>query len=226
VPLLSWAISFYLSARTFPTVIASLIRPFGVPFRVTPKGKDNHKEAGDQMAVWGLAALIVITVGGIVVGCRSPAEIRSPDGVLISTCWALCNLVLFAVTLLAVVQRPRLRGEDRFPIGRPGCLVAKGRRRTCTVVDLSLSGAILDNIPDLKLGEPVKFSLDGLGAFDGTVVRKAGNKTGIHFLDVPEASRDKLIVYLYASGLCNGVQETSPFRVLWRLLTKAMLKPA
>ena len=40
-PLLSAATSLYLSARIFPAVVSALIKPFGEPFRVTPKGKGN-----------------------------------------------------------------------------------------------------------------------------------------------------------------------------------------
>ena len=225
VPLLSSAIYFYLSARTFPTVLATLIKPFGAPFHVTPKGRANIGKGGDPIAVWGLVVLIVLTVGGIIVGCNSPGRLTSPTGLTIATCWALCNLVLFGLTLLSVSQKPRLRGEERFPIGRPGLLATSGRAQNCTVIDMSLSGVLLDGAQNLQVGESARLSLDGMGPLAGTVVRKMGNKAGIRFGTMPEAHRDQLIIYLYTSGFTNAVREMNPFCVLWQLFRGAVLGP-
>ena len=126
VPLVTTATSFYLSARTFPAIVGSLIKPFGTPFRVTPKGRGGQG-VGDPAGMAVMIVLIVLTVGGIIVGCHSAGQFRSQAGLLIATCWALCNLVLFGTTLLIISQRPQLRGESRFAIGRPGRLEARGR---------------------------------------------------------------------------------------------------
>ncbi|MFZ1932472.1 MAG: glycosyltransferase [Thermoguttaceae bacterium] len=225
VPLLSSATSFYFSTRIFPTVLQCLIKPFGVPFKVTPKGRVALDEGSDPVAKWVLIVLIVLTVGGIIVGCNSPTQFRSFSGLFIATCWALCNLVLFGLTLLAVSQQPRPRGEERFPIGRPGFLTARGQARSCTVINLSLSGALLAGADDLQVGESLQVSLDGLGPFPGAVVRKVGSGAGVRFDKLPEANRDQLIVYLYTSGFSNQVQEIDPFRVLWQLLKGAILGP-
>ena len=227
VPLLSSAIYFYLSARTFPTVVASLLRPFGAPFRVTPKGRGNIGKGGDPIAMWGLVVLIMLTVGGIIVGCNSTARSTSPTGLTIATCWALCNLVLFGLTLLAVAQQPRLRGEERFPIGRPGLLTGRGRARNCTVIDMSLSGVFVAGAEDLEVGDSIQFALDGIGPFPGTVIRKvAKNRAGIRFDNMTEANRDQLVVYLYTSDFTNEVQEMNPLQVLGRLLKGAFFAPS
>ena len=95
---------------------------------MTPKGRGNQGE-GDPAAIWGLVILLVLTIGGIIVACRSAGQFRSQAGLLIAVCWALCNVVLFGITLLTVTQRPQARGEARFPVGRPGELEARGRTR-------------------------------------------------------------------------------------------------
>ncbi len=225
VPLLSSATTFYLSARIYPTVLSSLVKPFGTPFKVTPKDRSSLNAGGDPAAKWELALIIILTVGGIIAGCNAPGQFYSQTGLLIATCWALCNLVLFGLTLLSVSQRPRLRGEERFPIGRPGSLAVKERTQSCTVVDLSLTGALIGGAANLAVGQPVRISLDDLSALSGTVVRKIGDNIGILFTDLAKAEKDKLIVYLYTSGFYNQVREINPFQVLWRLLTKAFLNP-
>ena len=225
-PLLSAATSLYLSARIYPAVISALIKPFGEPFRVTPKGKKNVAESGDRPAFWGLVALIVATIGGIIVGCKSTWSLHSRTGLIIATCWSLCNLVLFGLTLLAVMQRASPRQEERFPAGCRSALVAAERKRGCTVVNLSLTGALLDDSGDLQVGERIVLCLEGVGNLAATVVRTPGNRAAIHFDAIPSAERDKLIVYLYTSGLTNQVREISPLRILWRLLTGTIAGPA
>lgn len=127
---------------------------------------------------------------------------------------------------LSVSQRPRLRGQERFPIGRHGSLAVKEQTQSCKVIDMSLTGALIGGAANLAVGQPVRLSLDELSALPATVVRKLGNNVGIRFTDLAKAEKDKLIVYLYTSGLCNQVQEINPFQVLWRLLTRAFLDPA
>lgn len=225
-PLLSAATTLYLSAGTYPAVLATLIKPFGAPFRVTPKGKAGQSEGGDPVALWGLAILIAVTVGGIIVGCQSPWRFSSLVGLMIATCWALCNLVLFGLTLLAVSQRPRPRGEERFPVVRSAALAARGQRRSSRVINLSLTGALVESADNFQEGESVRLCLDGIGELSGAVVRNPGGQVAIKFADIPETERNKLILYLYASGLTNEVGEMKPFRVLWQLLKGAILGPA
>lgn len=225
-PLLSSATQFYLSAKMFPTVVSSLIKPFGTPFRVTPKGKSNQPVGSDPTALWWLALLIAITVGGIVVGSQSSWRFYSPTGMLIATCWALCNLVLFGLTLLSVSQRPQPRIEERFLLNRAAGLTAGDRACSCRVINLSLSGALIDGASKLNVGESVQLHLDGVGSLMAKVVRTPGGRAGIHFIDVPEPIRDRLIEYLYTTGLCNEIREVSPTRVLWRLLRGALLGSA
>jgi cellulose synthase (UDP-forming) len=222
VPLVSSAISSYLSGRMFPTILKSVFKPFGAPFRVTPKGKADLNERGDPVAARWITVLIILTVGAIIVGCYSPEKFYSTAGLLFAVFWALSNLLILMMTLLCVLRRTRQRGEERFPIGRPGSLTAKGRARICSVVDLSLTGALLDSAGDLEMGETIRLSLNGAGNFAGKVVRKLGNKAGILFNDVAETDRDRLIVYLYTSGFSNEVQELKPFQVLWRLLKESI----
>ena len=51
VPILSTAISFFSSLRLVPTALSTLIKPFGAPFRVTPKGNNNAASFVDRYAL-------------------------------------------------------------------------------------------------------------------------------------------------------------------------------
>jgi cellulose synthase (UDP-forming) len=224
-PLVSSAESFYLSGRTFPTVVATLLKPFGAPFRVTPKGKTTGSEERDPAALWALGGLLALTIGGIIVGGRSSWGFYSPAGLMIAMCWAVCNLVLFGATLLAVSRRPRPRGEERFEINLPSTITGNGERRPCTVINLSLTGALIGGAEHVGMGETVRLQLERVGELPGIVARKHGDRTGIQFTEMPAAVRDQLILYLYTDGLTNEVQEINPFLVVWRLLKGAVLGP-
>jgi hypothetical protein len=145
---------------------------------------------------------------------------------LIAVCWALCDLVLFGTALLLICQRPQLRGEARFAVDRPGELRAKGRRRGCVVIDLSVSGALLGGAEDLAVGDAVRLSLCNVGDLPGTVVRKtAKGEAAIDFAEVAEDVREKLILYLYTSDRGSAAREVKTGRVLWQLLRGAIIDP-
>ena len=144
---------------------------------------------------------------------------------MIATCWALCNLVLFGLTLLSVSQRPHPRTEERFTINRPGTLTSNGQKQNCTVINLSLTGVLLGGTENVEVGESVRLYLDDVGDILGKVVRKPDDRIAIHFAGNPEAVQDKLVRYLYTSGLSNEVNAMNPFVVVWRLLKGAILGP-
>ena len=226
VPFLSSAISFYISARTFPTVVSSLIKPFGVPFSVTPKGKANSGKHDDPVAIWGILTLMVFTIGGIVVGVCYPGEFHNPEGLLISISWALLNLTLLGLTLLSVSYRPRLRGEERFPVHCYGEIVWNNKSDRCRIADMSMSGAMLQDVSDLNRGDEINLMLNGVGVYPAVVVRRMGSRAGIRFHNVTSYNHDRLIEFLYTSGFCNEVQEVNPTLVLWRMIKGALQGPA
>jgi cellulose synthase (UDP-forming) len=223
VPLLSPAIELYLSGRTFPSVLGTLLKPFGTPFRVTPKGSGNTLAGGDRVARRLISVLIGLTVAGIVFGQLTPGRFSDPVGRAVGTLWAFVSLILLGLIALCVGQKPRLRGEERFPIGRAAWLSAAGWEYACLVIDLSLTGALLGRVGGVRPGEPLRLSLPEVGILPGTVIRATGDRAAVRFAELPEATRDRLITYLYASGRGNGVAEVDPLRVLGRVLRWVVL---
>ena len=94
------------------------------------------------------------------------------------------------------------------------------------VIDLSLTGALLESAEKLERGESIRLDLEGVGELSAAVVRNREGRVAIHFADIPQTERDKLILYLYASGLTNEVREVKPMHVLSRLLKGTILGSA
>jgi cellulose synthase (UDP-forming) len=225
LPAISLATQMYTSARTFPAVLGTLLQPFGVPFQVTPKGSSAGGRVSDPTAVKVLLGLIVFTIGGIAYGRLSPGLVRDPMDWAVATVWALSSLILLCMILLAVSSRPRLRAQERFPVHRPGTLEANGLTSDCQVIDLSLTGALLHAVPELAAGDSLRLILEGVGTLPGTVIRMTEGRAAVAFEAIPEADRDRLIVYLYTSGLNNKPEEVDVLRVIWLFLRRTLVCP-
>ena len=149
-----------------------------------------------RCGAWSI--LIALTVGGIIVGCHSPWRVYSPAGLFIAAFWALCNLVMFGLTMLAISQRSRPRGEERFFVDRPATLTARGQGRTASRDRPLLDGAPAGRREKLERGESIRLDLEGVGELSAAVVRNSQGRVAIHFADIPQTERDKLSSDLYA----------------------------
>ena len=63
--------------RITPTVLASLIKPFGVPFRVTPKGSNNDASGVDRTLLGVVLILAALTLGGLTLQSDLTERLRS-----------------------------------------------------------------------------------------------------------------------------------------------------
>ncbi len=98
-PILSDVNQLIISFPIIATVATALVRPFGRPFKVTPKGQTR---SGITIH-WGLlapfAVLAVLTAGGILFSASPWSPARLADGHALNILWSLLNLA----TLLAVI---------------------------------------------------------------------------------------------------------------------------
>ena len=165
---------------------------------------------------------MIVTLGGIIVGSQSHWRFYSPSGLVIATCWALCNLVMFGMTLLAISQRPRPRGEERFSIRIASRLTAKGKTHAARTIDVSLTGVLLESGENLEKGERVRLEIEGIGHFDGTVARTPPGRVAVRFGDISPSLHDKLVLALYASGRTNPPIELKPHRAFRQFLASSL----
>jgi cellulose synthase (UDP-forming) len=111
--LVTTAIGVFGTFRLLPVVIANLIKPFGAPFRVTPKGSLNDKNYFDSYTFAAIALLIVVTTAGLVINLIPEWALIQPGefGVL-ADYWAVVNIVVLALAAMICFEVPRRARED------------------------------------------------------------------------------------------------------------------
>jgi cellulose synthase (UDP-forming) len=207
LPIISSASALFTSFRIVPTGLATLIKPFGTPFKVTPKGSSIAFQFADIVVLGMTSLLIILTLGGLIKNRLWPSD---PTGnaafLMIAEGWALVNVVVLAVTALIALECPRPRREERFPSDQPALYRVAKRKYKCRVRDISASGALLA-IEDLS---PIKSALDlllpSVGSLRAEVVRVEKDRVAVRFDRLAPRKRERLIQYIYAGGRCNAVQ--------------------
>jgi cellulose synthase (UDP-forming) len=206
VPVLSTAVSLFTSLRIAPTVFSSLIKPFGAPFRVTPKGSNNVASGGDRPALMFLALMAALTLGGMIANRISPMAFHVSHAARVAAeVYAMFNLVVLGLAAAMTVEVPRPRRGERFSIRQRGSYDIGGCASPCIILDISESGALLGGLRPVDVGEWLELEIQGIGILEARVVRHSGEDVGVEFASIAEYQRLRIIDYIYSSGLSNGV---------------------
>ncbi len=210
VPILSTAISFFNSLRMVPTALATMIKPFGVPFRVTPKGNNNAASAADRYALIITGVLAALTLGGLILNRLDPDRLMGGHtGLVVAEIYALVNLVILALAAVMALEVPRLRRTERFPVHHHGTFTTASEEQDvpCVLLDISESGARLASDQYLEAGSWIDVDVPGLGVLPARVVRSTKLSIAVEFSDLAEDQRHKVIEFIYSSGLNNEVRQ-------------------
>jgi cellulose synthase (UDP-forming) len=197
----------FQSFKILPTVVLSLLKPFGQGFKVTPKGAVARKSDYDRTILGTAMSLIVLTIVGLVINANAEWRIVGQAGLLpIAAAWAALNVVVLFLVCMMALQAPVSRGEERFKLDEPiWIFAANGMRSICRVKDLSLTGAAIiadeDVASAIKSGEPARVYIAEVGFVAATVVRRTGRTLAVHFELPPSVERDLLIRKLFTAGL-------------------------
>ncbi len=162
LPVVSSAVGAFATFRMLPTVISSVVRPFGKPFRVTPKGSGNEAIGYDGYSLAWIAVLILATAIGLVINImclRPPMSRRSSHRLRLA---GRASTLSFSLSRpLICFEKPR-RLFDAFKLdeavhvdGVPGRMVS-----------LALDKAVVAVPPETRLHPPMsRWSLEGSSPF-------------------------------------------------------------
>jgi PilZ domain len=172
-----------MAIRLAPTALATLIKPFGEPFRVTPKGAAGRRSGSDGTTSGVALLLLLACLGG---------ALRVPLGYLVghehrlaevAVACALFESVLLLIVLLLSMDRERPRAQDRFPfvgdlLATPFAPAAPAR-----LGELSLAGATLTfgGAAPLPVDRPVRVEIHGLGVAHGQTRWVGETRAGVHW---------------------------------------------
>ena len=231
-PLAMQVLGSFQSFKLLPTILSTLVKPFGHVFKVTPKGGAARAATYDREVFWTAAALIALTSLGIVVNVVPEWRIIAQGALIpVVAFWSGYNiLVLFLVCMMAL-QGTALRGEERFECDEPVWIIGPGSARTLgRLKDLSLSGAaIVSNRGEHftgQVGQSLKVFISEVGFVPGRIVRHANSGVGVHFGWVPDIERDLLIRKLFTSGLVTPPVKASAWSATTAVLRSIWSAPA
>jgi cellulose synthase (UDP-forming) len=208
-----------------PTVLITLLMPFGHPFKVTPKGGTSQASHYTRGVFWTAAGLMGLTVLGVLINTIPEWRVvENADVLLVAALWSAINVVVLFLVCMMSLHSPMRRGEERFELDEPISIVGpSGILSTGRITDISLSGVGLKGDAERALaacaGDHVRVFITEVGFVAGTVVRQVGQFLGIQFDLPPSVERDLLIRRMFTTGL-NTTNVTGS---AW-LATSAMLK--
>ncbi len=234
-PLASQVQGTFLSFKILPTVLETLFKPFGHPFKVTAKGGTSETSHYAQGIFWIAASFIGLTVFGLIINTIPDWRIVETEHMLpVVAFWSAFNVIVLFLVCMMSLQAPRRRGEERVALDLPIQIVgptgvmSKGR-----VQDISLSGMRLEaDTVAASPGDTIRAFITEVGFLSCVVVRKIGPSLGVKFILPPSMERDLLIRKMFTAGLDTTTVNASAwsatsamFKSMWGMRTE-MLPPA
>jgi cellulose synthase (UDP-forming) len=206
-PIITPASQLFAAIRTMPTVITSLLKPYGTPLlrltRVTPKGSLAQGSGTD----WETLAPLLLLIGGILAGMVDGivfgrTVVTHPDEVVAALGWTGLTLIHLTLAALACVERPYRRSEERFTLGEHAHAVAAvGEAMPVKIEDLSLGGGRLrfEAPQAIAAGAQLSLAKEGVGLLPCDVVRvlDQGRVVAVRFAAMEGTLRGALIRQLF-----------------------------
>jgi len=205
------------------TIISACIRPFGRPFKVTAKGLDRSK----VVVHWKLAGFFVALMLCLQAGAISTVmHADMSGGTIFNLGWTLIALVLNLAAILACVDLPRHRREERFPFRLSTRWRVGHHEETSQFIDISLSGAALQPSPMMPApGERLRVQIPYVGWVPARVVRRTRKRLCLHF-ETDETLRHRLIALIFSQAPHNIAVKARPLRAFLQLVRAAGLPPS
>ena len=106
-PFASQVLGSFQSFKILPTVLLTLIKPFGHAFKVTPKGRAARRSNYDRGIFWTAAGLIFLTIGGLVLNSMPETQIIDRSSLLpVMVIWGVINVIVLFLVCMMSVQAP------------------------------------------------------------------------------------------------------------------------
>jgi cellulose synthase (UDP-forming) len=244
-PLASQVQGTFLSFKILPTVLGTLVKPFGHPFKVTPKGGTSQTSSYARGIFWTAASLMGLTVFGLIINTIPEWRIvEIPHMLPVVAFWSAINVVVLFLVCMMSLQAPRRRGEERFELDEPIWVIgSSGAISSGRIKDMALSGVRIERDTDktadtdktlaARAGDSVSVFITEVGFVSGTVVRQTGRLLSVQFILPPSVERDHLIRKMFTVGLDTTSVDASAWsgtsamlKSIWGMRTEMLKRPA
>ena len=230
-PIAAQVLGVFQSFKILPTVLATIVKPYGHVFKVTPKGAAAQDSSYERSVFWIAAILMMLTTGGLLVNATPEWRIVSQAGLVpIVAMWSGLNVVILLLVCMMALQAPIRRAEERFDVDEPvGIFATDGALYTGRAKDMSLSGVgikvDLTRAFRTSVGEQVRVFVPEVGFVEGLAVRKSGDFLGVQFNLRPSIERDLLIRKLFTAAVANASVDISVVAATGMLLKSIWSAP-
>jgi cellulose synthase/poly-beta-1,6-N-acetylglucosamine synthase-like glycosyltransferase len=223
-PLASLVYGTFLSFKILPVVLLTLIKPFGHPFTVTPKGGGQQATTYARGIFWASASLMGLTILGLIVNTMPEWRIVESIEVLpIVAAWSAINVIVLFLVCMTSLQAPVRRGEERFNLDGLIWILGRGRPISrAEIRDISLSGVGIEQetgAAPYDVGSAVSTFITEVGFIAGSVVRQSGQLLAVKFDLPPSVERDLLIRKLLTAGNDTKNVRTSAWSASGAMMT-------
>nr|WP_210352076.1 glycosyltransferase [Sinorhizobium medicae] len=229
LPLVSTAVGTFSTFRMLPTVLSSLVRPFGKPFKVTPKGSSNEENSFDAYTFTWIAGFIMVTALGLLINIVPETARIEGSFSAIAALWSGINIVVLIIASLICFEKPR-RLLQAFKLDEAVKVDGVEGR----LVSLSLDKAVVAVSSETRFkSTKVGLNIEGFAPLEADlkqVTQRRGDitRTGdkqryylhLHY-DLRGAERDKMIVKLYTGRYSRDVPDIDKIAVSVNLLLRA-----
>jgi cellulose synthase (UDP-forming) len=200
------------------TILSACIRPFGRPFKVTAKGLDRSK----VVVHWKLAGFFIALMLCLIAGAvNTVLTAEMSGGIVFNLAWTLVALVLDMAAIIACVDLPRPRQEERFPYTRTTRWRQGKHVQTSQFIDISLNGAALCSHAVMPApGDMLEVSVPDVGWVPARVTRLNKRRLCVEFKP-NEATRHRLIELIFCQAPHNIAVKARPLRAFAQLMRMA-----
>jgi cellulose synthase (UDP-forming) len=226
-PLAATVLGVLQAFRLLPTVLVTMVKPFGHAFKVTPKGKDAAGKRYDTLTVRLCSLLIGATALGLLLNSDFNSRIIDRNALIpIVAIWSAYNMLILLLVAVTAFAAPARRAEERFELDEPARLRGAFGQAPARLVDLSLSGAqiALDAAPERAIarGDWIWARIDGVGEVPCEVMRSVAGSTrlGVRFYLPTGGERDLLIAKLFTEGMDNATRNENGWQVALGMLSR------
>jgi len=160
-PLLTDVSQLLCSVAVLRSVAQALVKPFGHAFKVTAKARSTDQVVIQWRVLAPFAAMALLTAGGMLANLGSWGIGRGGAGYTLNIAWSLLNLVLLCTVVMACVELPRPRREERFTLDETAMLqLADGTAMWCRLADIAVTGARIECDWPAEAGDRAELVLD------------------------------------------------------------------
>ncbi|WP_037073592.1 glycosyltransferase [Rhizobium leguminosarum] len=229
LPVISSAVGTFSTFRMLPTVVSSLVRPFGKPFRVTPKGSSNEANQFDRYSFAWIAIMITVTVLGLLVNVVPETSHVQGQFSPVAAWWSGINIVVLLIASLICFEKPR-RLFHAFKLDEPAVVDDVPGQ----IVSLALDKAVVA-VPSMARfqSKSVMLKLPGFAPFEAELgqvtqrrssISRGGDKQAYYlhlYFELSGAARDSMIVKLYTGQYSRDIRDIDKVAVSLNLLLRS-----